>query len=105
MHEFQQFADQLDRVIRSDSVTERRRDDEWNVGLHVLGRRMSIVAADLHSASEFLRGWRRRWCNYVRHPDTDAATAPELRSKQPQRGTKGTNGFSNHFVLLCGNHT
>ena len=78
MHELQQFADQLNWRVCAKRIAERRRDHERNVGLHVLGSRMSIIAACLHRTSEFVRGWRRRRRNYVQHSDPDAAAASEL---------------------------
>ena len=81
MHQFQQLADQLNRSVCADSGAEWRGHDERDVGLHVLGGRMSIVAADLYCASEFVLGWRGSWRNYVQHSDTDGAAAPELKER------------------------
>jgi hypothetical protein len=82
MYQFQQLANQLNWRVCAKRVTERRRDDQWNVGLHVLGSGVSIVAARVHGASEFMRGRRGRRRNYVQHSDPDAAAAPELRRFQ-----------------------
>jgi hypothetical protein len=54
MHQLQQLADQLDWRVCANSLTERRRDHEWNVGLHVLGGGMSIDATGLYCAAEFV---------------------------------------------------
>ena len=78
MHELQQFVDQLNWSIRAKSAAERRWDDERNVGLHVLGRRVSIDAACLHNAAKYLRGWRGSWRDDVQHSDPDAAVASKL---------------------------
>ena len=89
MHQFQQLAHQLNWRVCAKRVAERRRDDEWNVGLHVLGRGVSIVAARVHRASEFMRGRRGRRSDDIQRPDTNAAAAPELRLTT--KGTKTIN--------------
>ena len=54
MHQLQQLADQLNRCLRANGITERRWDHEWNAGLHVLGGGMSIDATGLYRAAEFV---------------------------------------------------
>ena len=80
MHEFQQFADQLDGGVCAIRRAEWGRDDEWNVGLHVLGRGVSIVTTSLYGATELMRGGRGRWGHDVQYSDPDAATATELKA-------------------------
>lgn len=78
MHKFQQLTDQLDRRICAIGRAERRRDDEWNARLHVLGCGMSIVEACLYNSSEFMRRGCWSGCDYVQHSDPDAATTSKL---------------------------
>ena len=78
VHQFLHFVDQLDGNLRANSRSERRWHDEWNVRLHVLGRRMSIVTARVYHTSEFVSGRRGSWRNYLRHSDSDATAASKL---------------------------
>jgi len=54
VHEFQQLVDQLNRRLRADGITKRRRNDRRYVGLHVLGRGVSGDKARLYDATEFV---------------------------------------------------
>src|SRR5689334_16014647 len=78
MRQLQHVTHQLDRWLRANSRTERSRNDERNVGLHVLGRGVSCNAARLHNASEFMRGRRWSWRNDVWHSHPDATAASKL---------------------------
>ena len=81
MRQFQHFADQFNRNVRANSGAQRRRNDERNAGLYVLGGGMSGDEARLHDTSEFVRRWRRSWRNDVRYSDTDATAASKLKQR------------------------
>src|SRR6185436_5853374 len=56
---------------------ERSRNNERNVGLHVLGGGVPSYAPRLYSSSGLLRRRGRSRCDDLQH--TDTATTPELR--------------------------
>src|SRR4029078_966699 len=82
VHQFQQFTDQLNRRVCSNSSAERRRHNQWNVGLHVLGRGVDLDASRLHDASEFVRRRCRSWRHHLQHSDPDAGVASKLESSR-----------------------
>ena len=87
MHQLQRLINKLDGYIRSDSGSKWRRYKQWNVRLHVVGSRVSIIKACMYNSSEYLRRWSGSWGSDVQYSNTDATASSELITKSHEQMT------------------